>query len=180
MERQAKLERVPSSCGGCGDAESARSPHRRGRCRRCYDAWVRARPVGLGAFCNGCGDRRREHLRHFELYRTWVVLCHTCAARAEAIAPLPLTVNGLRVRLLRDRRWGDRRAESVGAQRTVRGSGERRDGDRREGDREILDATEFAEMVLELEAEFADPAEDQDPADGPITGVHRLADLGQA
>jgi|SRR5579871_5433654 len=168
---------ISPTCGACGERERPGDPpHRRGRCRRCYESWVRARPVGLGAFCNGCGERRHDSLRHYELRRTWVVLCHNCAARAETLSPQPYSIAGLRLRLLRDRRRGDRRAEAVGARR-ARATYERREGDRRTSERNILDATEFAEMVIELEAEFADDREGEASDDSPITGVHQLADL---
>ncbi len=165
-----------ATCGSCGEIERAGDPaHRRGRCRRCYEKWVRERPVGLGAACNGCGERRHACLRHFELRASWVVLCHNCAARAEALDPAPYSIAGLRLRLLRERRRGDRRAESVGA-RAYRILRERRGGDRRTSDRNILDATEFAEMVVELEAEFADEKEHVDDWEGPITEVRALID----
>jgi hypothetical protein len=172
-----RIAESPAVCGACGDEEEPNEPHRRGRCRRCYDRWVRARPVGLGAWCNACGDRRYGALRHFELRKTWVVLCGSCAQRAEMLDPLPFSVAGLRLKLHRERRWGDRRGEAVGAPKRMRFGNERRDGDRRVSERNILDATEFAELVLELDAEFADAQENEDPADGPITGVHRLVEI---
>ncbi len=167
-------EQQPVKCGACGEPEQPGSPHRRGRCRRCYAAWVRERPVGLGAFCCACGERRKDALRHLEMGETWVVLCHGCAARAERLAPQPRTVSGLKLRLQRERRWGDRRAESVGAPRKTRVAGERRADDRRLGERGVVDVTDLAEMEMELVAEPGTSAEDDDPTDGPITGVHRL------
>ncbi len=112
----------------------------------------------MNAFCNACGERRHASLRHYEMRRTWVVLCHNCSARAEALEPQPYSITGLRLRLSRDRRWGDRRAESVGGAIPL-SRRERREGDRRTSDRNLFDATEFAELVLELEAEFADARE---------------------
>jgi hypothetical protein len=149
---------------------------------RCYDAWVRARPVGIGACCAACDDRRRAHLRHYEMgLRTnapggrWVVMCHNCCAVADTLEPPPRSVEGLKMRLHRDRRWGDRRAESVG--RGVVGRApwlERRDGDRRESDRSAVDATDLA-MIIEMEADFEIPI-DVDEASladiGEVTGVH--------
>jgi hypothetical protein len=168
----------PMRCGACGDEErEGDAPHRRGRCRRCYEKWVRERPIGLGAFCTSCGERRVSALRYFELRRIWVVLCHSCSARAEALDPQPFSIAGLRLRLHRERRRGDRR--SVGAKKNVL-SGERREGDRRLSERNLLDVTEFAELVVELDAEFADPRDDAASDEGPITGVHRLADLSEA
>lgn len=174
MDRNESLFPVVTKCGGCGAAESEESPLRRGRCARCYDVWIHERPVGLGAFCCACGEKRNGSLRHFELNRLWVVLCYNCAVRAEKMSPQPRTVGGLRLKLRRERRWGDRRAEAVGAVRKSRGAGERRAGERRSDELGILDVTELAEMEVELEADFSDPMEDHEPTDGPITGVHRL------
>lgn len=192
---EANAKQLPRAiCGACGEEARAGETHRRGRCLRCYETWVRAKPVGLGAICAACGERRNDGLRQFELPRTWVVLCHNCAARAEALVPPALTVAGLRLRVHRERRWGDRRSDG----KRVRFGDERRDGERRVSDRNLFDATEFAELVLEpygavrrrylddgsvevcLDAEFADSSESYDPADGPVTGVHRLADLEPA
>ena len=52
-----------SACEVCG-AQVATL--RRGRCWICYVRWADARPVGLGAKCAICSDRRRENLRMVE------------------------------------------------------------------------------------------------------------------
>ena len=94
---------------GCEVCGARVSELRRGRCWGCYQRWVETRPVGLGAFCACCGERRREYLRQVELLRAWVPMCHNCAARALRLSPLPPTLEAIRERLGRDRRWGDRR-----------------------------------------------------------------------
>lgn len=165
------------ACGGCGALPGAGESYRRGRCKRCYDQWVRAKPVGLGACCLACGERRRDVLRHFELHRSWVVLCHNCTARAEALATLPRSAHGLCLSLGRDRRHGDRRADAVtGGTRRIRQGSERRQVERRLGLRDAIDATDLAVMEVELEADAASPGELADPSDVPITDVHRRLD----
>jgi hypothetical protein len=140
---------------------------RRGRCEACYLAWVKARPVGQGANCAGCNDRRRLHLRHYELGMRssapggrWIILCHNCSAVADAMKPVPKSVEGLKMRLQRDRRWaewGDRRGEW------------REDGTDR---RMVVDATHLAEELIEMVADYEDISE-QDLADiGDVTGIH--------
>ena len=177
-----RMAQLPlARCTACGAPPLDLSrPLRRGRCERCYETWVRARPIGVGACCAVCDNRRKVHLRHYEVgWRSntpggrWLILCHNCAAAAEKLDPPPRSVDGLKMRLSRDRRWGDRRAESVG-----RGPGrapglERRSGDRRDPYRGLLDATE---LVIEIEADYAEISEDRlaDIADvtEEITGIH--------
>ena len=45
---------------------------RRGRCWGCYNRWAELRPVGVGARCVVCGERRRRVLRSIELLGTEV------------------------------------------------------------------------------------------------------------
>lgn len=112
----------------------------------------------MGARCQSCGDRRRIHLRHFELQRSFVVLCHNCTARAQALPLLPRSPESLLERLQRERRCGERRRLAQGPRGV-----ERRLRERRLGTRDVLDATEFA--VEELDAPLAD---------GEVTRIHRL------
>ena len=162
---------VEESCGSCGAEPGPKKPLRRGKCARCYASWLAEKPIGIGACCSSCGERRRKTLRHFELAQTFIVLCQNCSARAEALSPQPRSVEGLRMRLLRDRRWGDRRAESVSGVRQRYGA-ERRDNDRRTSERNVFDATD---LVIEITAETAEEDGTMEP-DGPITGIHRLVD----
>lgn len=146
---------------------------------------MKARPVGLGACCAVCDDRRRAHLRHFELaLRTnysatatsapggrWIVLCYNCAARAEKLKPEPRSLDGIKMRLHRDRRWGDRRAASVGRPSPWRGA-ERRVADRRDPFARMPDASALAEEVIEIEADYEEISEDRLADIGEITGIH--------
>jgi hypothetical protein len=161
-------------CGGCGDPP-VDAPLRRGRCTRCYDAWVKARVVGSGAGCAACEDRRLSHLRYWELGvrgnapgGRWIVLCHNCVGTAEKMDPQPRSLDGLKMRLARDRRWGDRRAESVGRPRVRDSKFERRDAERRRPKHPMY----LDEVVLEMEAEYEEVTDDQIESTEEITGIH--------
>jgi len=82
---------------------------RRGRCWGCYTRWVESRPVGVGASCVMCAERRRDNLRSVELLGSWMPMCHNCAARVMKMVPLPQTVGDIRSALTRDRRLLARR-----------------------------------------------------------------------
>lgn len=84
---------------------------RRGRCWICYIRWAESRPVGFGASCVICNDRRRDNLRLVEFHGAWIPMCHNCGTRALRLSPMPGSLEGLRQRLNRDRRWNDRRRE---------------------------------------------------------------------
>jgi hypothetical protein len=165
-------------CGGCGEPPT--SALRRGRCHRCYEAWVKARVVGQGATCAACDDRRLIHLRYWEIgVRTnapggrWIVLCHNCVAVAEKMDPPPRSVDGLKMRLHRDRRWSDRRSDAAGADgevKKVRESAfERRFGERRRDP--VLDGL-IDEIIIEMEADFEEVTEGMIEASEEITGIH--------
>lgn len=94
------------TCQACG----AKSPTlRRGRCAVCYLRWSQARPVGLGARCAICDERRLDHLQMVEFRQRWLPMCHTCSGRGFRLTPLPATLDELRRRLERDRRDVSRR-----------------------------------------------------------------------
>lgn len=161
-------------CGGCGEPP-VDAALRRGRCPRCYDAWCKARPVGVGAACAACEDRRLSHLRYWELGvrgnapgGRWVILCHNCVAAAEKMEPPPRSLDGLKMRLARDRRWGDRRAESVGRPRVRDPRFERRDGERRRS----LHPAYLDEVLVEMEADYEEVTDDQIESSEEITGIH--------
>ncbi len=101
---------------------------RRGRCFGCYARWVDSRPVGLGAACAVCSDRRADNLRQIELLGAWVPMCYSCAGRTMRLKPMPRTLDGIRRGLRRERRAGDRRS-GPGAPRAARA--ERRSLERR-------------------------------------------------
>jgi hypothetical protein len=82
---------------------------RRGRCWGCYNRWVDARPVGLGAQCAVCAERRRDLLRGLELLGSWMPMCYACSGQAMRLEPLPQTLAGIRRALIRERRERERR-----------------------------------------------------------------------
>jgi hypothetical protein len=116
---------------------------RRGRCWGCYTRWVEARPVGLGASCRFCGERRNAYLRSIELLGSWAPACHNCAARIAKLEPMPPSMVGVREALRRERRDLDRRAARQPDQRSApfeRRSGERRHAARRAGTDAVVSA----------------------------------------
>ena len=120
---------------------------RRGRCWGCYARWVDARPVGLGARCVICAERRRRMLRGVELHGAFQPMCFSCAGQAMALDPLPPTIAALKVALTRERRHGDRR---IGRPDTRVFQYERRVGQRRAGrgdDGEPIDD----DMIIEID-----------------------------
>jgi hypothetical protein len=135
------------ACEACGAKVTAL---RRGRCPICYLRWTEARPVGLGACCVICGERRRDHLRSVEFQQRWLPMCHDCAARMFRFQPLPRTIEAARQRLSRDRRWQQRRA---GRRDNRIFPGERRVDDRRQGGRygDYIDASDLVIEVVEEE-----------------------------
>ena len=142
--------------------------------------WVRARPIGIGALCGACDDHRRHNLRYFEIGLKantpggrWVVLCHNCVSAAESLSPPARSVEGLKMRIQRDRRWGDRRAAAVGRPSYRDPPSERRADDRRIGLRELFDATDFAdEVTIEREPEAELVTDDQLLSIEDMTGIH--------
>ena len=161
-------------CGGCGEPP-VDAPLRRGRCPRCYEAWCKARLVGSGAACCACEDRRLAHLRYWELGvrgnapgGRWIVLCHNCVAAADKMEPPPRSLDGLKMRLARDRRWGDRRAESVGRPSVRDAKFERREGERRRSHHPMY----LDEVLVEMEADFEEVTDDQIESTEEITGIH--------
>jgi hypothetical protein len=172
--KRKRVSEARPRCSSCSEPPVGNEALRRGRCRRCYDAWVRSRPVGLGAICLGCNERRRDVLRSFELHRLWVVLCHNCAARAERLSPLPRSAEGLAMCLGRDRRWSERRAPVAGPVSAA--PSDRRRRDRRVSTRNVFDAD--ALVVIELEADYEHFTDGAD-AEVSITGIHQLAVLGR-
>jgi hypothetical protein len=122
---------------------------RRGRCWGCYQRWTDDRPVGLGASCALCGDRRRGFLRSIELLGTWLPVCNNCGHRAARLDPLPRTIGEIRETLLRDRRRDDRRGGKTDTRVFQRN---RRDDERRRvralGDDDLLVIED--EMIVEI------------------------------
>ncbi len=103
---------------------------RRGRCWGCYTRWVDARPVGLGAKCVTCPEKRRHVLRNVELFGGWRPMCFNCSGQVAGLAPMPRTLAVLREVLSRERRKRDRRVGRVDSRVFQY---ERRAADRRDG-----------------------------------------------
>ena len=118
---------------------------RRGRCWGCYARWVDARPVGLGARCVVCTERRRRMLRGVELHGSFYPMCFACAGQAMNLDPMPVTVAALKQQLTRERRGPDRR---FGRPDTRVFQYERRVGQRRAGreDGELIED----DMIIEI------------------------------
>lgn len=125
---------------------------RRGRCWGCYARWVDARPVGMGAKCVVCSERRRRLLRSVELRGAWYPTCFSCAGQAMALHDMPPTIAELKTALRRDRRGPDRR---IGKPDTRVFQWERRVGQRRAGrldDHPPIDDDMIIEITVEAEA----------------------------
>lgn len=93
----------------CDVCKAPVSELRRGRCWGCYARWVDARPVGMGAKCVTCPEKRRRVLRAVELYGSWKPMCFNCAGQLLALSPMPPTIADLRLIISRERRRTDRR-----------------------------------------------------------------------
>ena len=132
---------------------------RRGRCWGCYNRWVDAKPVGYGARCLLCGDRRRRLLRSVELWGGWQAMCFNCTGQVLALPSVPRTIAELKLALKRDRRDRDRRYGKPDS-RVFRY--ERRVGERRVGRCDADVAPIDDDMILEITIEPADAGVDFD------------------
>jgi hypothetical protein len=146
-----EVERATVPCIVCG---AQVLELRRGRCWGCYSQWADLRPVGKGAACAVCQERRRDHLRLVELHNRSIPLCHGCGARTMRLEEIPRSLEVLRLTLRRDRRADERRSD------------EREDGrifprERRVGDRRATQAVgtdtdphialpDFDDLVIEI------------------------------
>jgi hypothetical protein len=149
-----EVERATVPCQVCG---AHVSELRRGRCWGCYTRWVEARPVGRGAACVICFEKRREQLKLMELHTRSVPICHGCGARILRLDQMPGTIEGIRQALKRDRRDGDRRLDGLDRRIFPR---ERRVGERRSPPREpsgtapdanaYMAADDFDDVIIEL------------------------------
>lgn len=132
---------------------------RRGRCWGCYARWVDARPVGIGARCVTCSEKRRRVLKTVELHGSWLAMCFNCSGQLLHLDPLPATLAELKKIVSRERRASDRR---IGKPDTRVFQYERRVGERRSSREEY--PTVDDEMIIEVfvddvangEAEFDD------------------------
>lgn len=121
-----EVERATLPCQVC---RAQVSELRRGRCWSCYQKWSETRPVGRGAACEVCSDRRRDNLRLVELHGRTVPMCHNCGTRVMRMETVPATLDEIRVVMDRERRDNERRAGSSTDQRIF--PRQRRVGDRR-------------------------------------------------
>jgi hypothetical protein len=131
---------------------------------------VDIRPVGLGARCLTCGEKRRRVLKSVELFGGWKPLCFNCAGQLLHLDPLPATIPALKAAVSRERRRQDRR---IGKPDTRVFRYERRVGDRRmvRDDCPLVDDDMIIEVTVEL-----DPDVDFDD----LTQIRDLVDLREA
>ena len=101
---------------------------RRGRCWGCYSQWVAQRPVGAGARCITCNEKRRRVMQAVELFGSWKPMCFNCVGQLLHLDPLPATVGEMKAVVSRERRRTDRRIGKADTRVFVY---ERRVGDRR-------------------------------------------------
>jgi hypothetical protein len=146
---------------------------RRGRCWGCYNRWVDARPVGVGARCCICSERRRDALRGVELLGAWMPMCYTCSGRTMRLDPLPQTLAGIRAELDRERRKVERR---IGKPDTRVFQYDRRNGDRRDGRDAGGDDWMMIEeeMIVEMTIEDLVEPNAAEPADADMTRIREL------
>lgn len=146
---------------------------RRGRCLACYNRWASARPVGFGASCRLCGDRRRSQLRSIELLGRWTPVCHACAAAVSSLDPAPGSLGDLREALRRGpRRAADhRRAVRLGA---GTGAVPRRDSQCEDSeDSAMVDDDDMILEIAELASELESLAEDLGEV-ADLTRIHEF------
>lgn len=163
-----EVQKSNLSCATCG---ARVGELRRGRCWTCYTRWAADRPVGLGATCAVCEERRRDNLALVEVQGRSLPLCHLCAARVGKLATVPHSVDGLRAALRRDRRQVERREGSDEArpQATERRAAQRRSDDQRSGlFGEDLVASGHAELDLDLDLLADSDAAELDVEDADI------------
>ena len=119
---------------------------RRGRCWGCYARSVDERPVGLGARCVTCPEKRRRVLKTVELHGAWHPMCFNCAGQILHLDPLPATLAELKRMVSRERRDSDRRLGVKPDTRVFQY--ERRVGERRSSREEYPTVDE--EMIIEV------------------------------
>lgn len=152
--RSRVAENLPASGAGpttdhvtthvCEVCNATVSELRRGRCWGCYRQWADDRPVGVGARCVTCSERRRRVLRTVELFGSWKPMCFNCVGQVLALDPMPMTIAGLRERVSRERRRTDRRLGSKRDGRVF--CTERRVGERRVDQYVAIDD----DMIIEI------------------------------
>ena len=146
-----EVDRPTIPCGVCG---AAVTELRRGRCWGCYTRWAESRPVGRGASCTVCNEKRRLMLKLVEVKGRSLPFCHGCAALMLRLHDIPDTIESLRLVLSRERRHDDRRHGKVDQRIFPR---ERRVGERRAPAREGFADTDprirladYEDVIIEL------------------------------
>ncbi|MGE0401941.1 MAG: hypothetical protein AB7T06_34880 [Kofleriaceae bacterium] len=138
---------------------------RRGRCWGCYARWVDARPVGMGAKCVTCSEKRRKVLRAVELFGSWKPMCFNCSGQLLTLNPMPNTIADLRIAVSRERRRNDRR---IGKADTRVFRYERRVGERRTEREDIAPIDD--DMIIEVSVSM-----DPEPVDfEDLTSIREL------
>ncbi|MBX3158381.1 MAG: hypothetical protein KF773_20595 [Deltaproteobacteria bacterium] len=128
---------------------------RRGRCWSCYARWVDTRPVGLGARCLACGERRRRVIKLVEIRGAWRAMCFNCTGQVMQLDQMPRDLEALRAAVKRDRRGADRR---IGKPDTRVYQVERRVGERRTEAGELIAIED--DMIIEISSEHAPAGDD--------------------
>jgi hypothetical protein len=106
LVRPGGIPTAPCLCEVCS---ASVSELRRGRCWGCYGRWVDSRPVGVGAKCTTCNEKRRRFLKSVELFGMWKPMCFNCAGQLLLLDPMPTTIALLKEAISRERRKRDRR-----------------------------------------------------------------------
>ncbi len=155
-----EVDRPTLPCNVCG---AAVTELRRGRCWGCYSRWADSRPVGRGAACTVCAEKRRLQLKLVELKGRSLPFCHGCAALLLRLLEVPDTIDELRHVLRRERRELDRRNGKLDQRIFPR---ERRVGERRGPSRDAFADTdprirmpEYDDLIIELKENEIEPVE---------------------
>jgi hypothetical protein len=157
-------------CDVCG---AKVSELRRGRCWGCYNRWADARPVGLGARCVACSERRRRVLRSVELLGSWQPVCFNCHGQIHALTTVPQTLGELKIVLERERRTRERR---IGKPDTRVFRYERRVGQRRVT-REEAGQPIDDDMIIEITIEDGDAPADHAEVFEDLTMIRELVTI---
>lgn len=144
---------------------------RRGRCWGCYARWVDARPVGMGAKCTTCTEKRRRFLKSVELFGAWKPMCFNCAGQLLDLDPMPNTIAGLREAISRERRKRDRR---IGKPDSRVFRYERRVGERRDHLRDVDCPVVDDDMIIEVSYEVVIEAQGNDTEFEDLTQIREL------
>ncbi|MGN6106357.1 MAG: hypothetical protein ACTHU0_14715 [Kofleriaceae bacterium] len=126
-----------------------------------------ARPVGLGARCITCSEKRRRVLKSVELHGNWYPMCFNCAGQLLHLEALPETLPELRALVSRERRHTDRRA---GKPDTRVFRYERRVGERRS----VRDGYDRIEDDMIVEVMVEDQADWTETDFNDVTQIHDL------